>query len=153
MSEAELSIYWVPLQKQGLLLPMSNVAEIIPYEPLQRVEETPDWFLGLLSWRGEQVPVASFEMLTLECASFSLVSVASASLIIVKGLNDQEELPFYAIVSQTPPREIEVEEEMFFVTGEEPARTERAKVRFENDIVSIPDLDYIEASLRNVLIG
>ena len=41
---------------------------------------------------------------------------------------------------------------MLFATPEPAARTERAKVRFENDIVSIPDLDYIEASFRNVLI-
>ena len=45
-----------------------------------------------------------------------------------------------------------VEDEMLFATSEPLARTERAKVRFENDIVSIPDLDYIEASFRNVLI-
>jgi chemosensory pili system protein ChpC len=148
----QVSIYLVALQKQGLALPESTVAEVIPYEPLQRVQDTPDWFLGLLSWRGEQVPVASFEMLTVERASFSLVSVASASLVVIKGLNDQADLPFYALVSQTPPQLIMVEDEMLFATPEAVARTERAKVRFENDIVSIPHLDYIEASFRNVLI-
>lgn len=91
-------------------------------------------------------------MLTVERASFSLVSVASASLVVVKGLNDQADLPFKALVSQTPPLLLQVEDEMLFATPEPAARTERAKVRFENDIVSIPDLDYIEASFRNVLI-
>lgn len=91
-------------------------------------------------------------MLTVERASFSLVSVASASLVVVKGLNDQADLPFYALVSQTPPLLLQAEDEMLFATPEPTARTERAKVRFENDIVSIPDLDYIEASFRNVLI-
>ena len=148
----QVSIYLVALQKQGLALPESTVAEVIPYEPLQRVQDTPDWFLGLLSWRGEQVPVASFEMLTVERASFSLVSVASASLVVIKGLNDEADLPFYALVSQTAPQLVMVEDEMLFATPEAVARTERAKVRFENDIVSIPDLDYIEASFRNVLI-
>ena len=148
----QVSIYLVALQKQGLALPESTVAEVIPYEPLHRVQDTPDWFLGLLSWRGEQVPVASFEILTVERASFSLVSVASASLVVVRGLNDQADLPFYALVSQTPPLLLQVEDEMLFATPEPVARTERAKVRFENNIVSILDLDYIEASFRNVLI-
>ena len=36
---SELETYVVALQKQGLLLPKDAVAEIIPYEPLQRIEE------------------------------------------------------------------------------------------------------------------
>ena len=70
----KLSTYVVPLQKSNVLIPEITVAEVIPYEPLQRVQDTPDWFLGFLGWRGVQVPVASFEMLTIEKASFSLVT-------------------------------------------------------------------------------
>ena len=83
MSEVsdQIDVYMIRMQKQGVLLPSDNIAEIIPYEHLQRLEETPDWLLGLLGWRGVQVPVVSFEMLTVERASFSLVSVASASLV------------------------------------------------------------------------
>ena len=78
----KLPTFLVPLQKSNILLPRNSVAELIPYEPLQRIQNTPDWFLGLLSWRGVQVPVFSFEMLTRAAASFSLMSVASASLVI-----------------------------------------------------------------------
>lgn len=148
----ELPVFWVALQKKGLVLPEVTVAEIIAYEPLQRLEDTPDWCLGLLGWRGRQVPVVSFEMLTVERASFSLVSVSSASLVILRGLNDADELPFYALVAQTPPRHLLLTPEMLIETGEEAGRTELARVRFENDLVSIPDLDYVEACLRNVLI-
>lgn len=140
------------MQKQGILLPQSSVAEIIPYEPLQRVEGTPDWFLGLLGWRGLQVPVASFEMLTVERASFSLVSVSSAGLVILRGLNDQNELPYHATVAQTAPRLVEISEEMLFETGDTPEKTELVRVRFQDQILSIPDLDYVEVSIRNVLI-
>ena len=152
-SATELPVYQVTLQKQGMILPEATVAEIIPYEPLQRVEDTPDWFLGLLGWRGQQVPVASFEMLTVERASFSLVSVSSASLVVIRGLNDQDDLPYYAIVSQTPPGRVVLTQEMLFDTGESSGKTEVIKVTFENDVVSIPDLDYIEACIRNVIIG
>ena len=145
-----LPSYVIAMQKQGMLIPQDNVVEIIPYEPLQRMEDTPDWFLGLLSWRGLQVPVSSFEMLTVERASFSLVSVSSASLVIIKGLNDVESLPFYAVVAQTAPRLVDLTEEMLFDTGDETLKTEVTKVRFEDQILSVPDLDYLEAAIQNL---
>ncbi len=140
------------MQKQSILLPTECVAEIIPYEPLQRIEDTPDWFLGLLGWRGIQVPVVSFEMLTAERASFSLASVASASLVIVRGMSDQASLPFYALVAQTFPVSHEISQETLFDTGEAIERTESAKVRFLNDVLSVPNLDYVEVALLNALI-
>jgi chemosensory pili system protein ChpC len=147
-----LEVYVLPMQKQAVILPGDAVAEIIPYEPLQRIQNTPDWFLGLLGWRGIQVPVVSFEMLTVERVSLSLVSVASASLVIVRGNTDQSSLPFYALVSQTRPVAYEITDEMLFETGSPIERTEVAKVRFNNDVLSVPNLDYIEAALLNALI-
>ena len=153
MAEEDLlKIYTIPMQKQGVLLPADTIAEIIPYEPLQRIEDTPDWFLGLLGWRGVQVPVVSFEMLTVERESFSLVSVASACLVIVRGASDQASLPFFALVAQTTPVAHEINEEMIFDTGEEVQRTESARVRFNNDLLSIPNLDYLEVALLNALV-
>lgn len=146
-----LPTYIISLQKQGVFLPQSTIAEIIPYEPLQRLENTPDWFLGLLSWRGIQVPVASFEMLTVERASFSLVSVASASLVIIKGLNSQEALPYHAMVAQTIPRLVELNGEMLLDPEEPAAQTETARVRYEDELMSIPDLDYVESAIRGVM--
>ncbi len=148
---SSLPTYVVSMQKQVILLPQAAVAEIIPYEPLQRLEDTPDWFLGLLGWRGVQVPVTSFEMLTVERASFSLVSVSSASLVVVKGLSNQNELPYHAMVAQTAPRLVELVEEMLFETGETPEKTETDRVRFEDEIISIPDLDYVETAILKVM--
>ena len=153
MSEPkQLEVYVLAMQKQAVILPGDVVAEIIPYEPLQRIGDTPDWFLGLLGWRGIQIPVVSFEMLTVERASFSLVSVASASLVIIRGNTDQALLPFYALVAQTHPAAYEIFDEMLFKTGGTVGRTEIAKVRFNNDVLSIPNLDYLEAALINSLI-
>lgn len=153
MSELDtLEVYTLPMHKQGVLLPVDTVAEVIPYEPLQRIEETPDWFLGLLGWRGIQVPVVSFEMLTIKRASFSLVSVASASLVIVRGTSDQKSLPFYALVAQTRPEVLEVTEQMLFETGEPTERTEISRIRLNNDVLSVPNLDYIEVALLNALV-
>lgn len=148
---SSLPTFVISIQKQGVLLPESSVAEIIPYEPLQRLEESPDWFLGLLNWRGLQVPVVSFEMLSVERASFSLVSVSSASLVIIRGLVNQEDLPYHAIVAQTSPRLVELSEEMLSETELPVAKTEVAKAGFEDGIFSVPDLDYLEQEIRKVI--
>ncbi|HKI74912.1 MAG TPA: chemotaxis protein CheW [Pseudomonadales bacterium] len=152
MAEADIEIptFIVPLQKSNILVPNAAVAEIIPYEPLQRVQDSPDWFLGFLGWRGVQVPVVSFEMLTVRRGSFSLVSVSSASLVILKALGGQEDLKFFAIVAQALPRLVRITSEELFVTDELANKTELSRARYADDIVSIPDLDYIEFSIREV---
>jgi chemosensory pili system protein ChpC len=145
-----LPAFLIPLQKSNLLLPNAAVAEIIPYEPLQRVQDTPDWFLGFLAWRGIQVPIASFEMLTVKRASFSLVSVASANLVILRALGGADDFSYFAVVAQTLPRLERVGPDQLFETDEPVAKTELVKVRFGNDLVSIPDLDFIESEIRAV---
>jgi hypothetical protein len=57
------------------------------------------------------------------------------------------------MVAQAAPRLVELSAEMLFETGEEPEKTEIARVRFEDDIISIPDLDNVEAALRNILLS
>jgi chemosensory pili system protein ChpC len=145
-----LPSFVIPLQKSNLVLPSASVAEIIPYEPLRRLPDTPDWFLGFLSWRGVQVPVASFEMLTVERASFSLVSVASANLVILRVLGNGGDFSYMAIVAQTLPRLVRVAPDELFVTDETPEKTELVKARLGDDLVSVPDLDHVESEIRNV---
>jgi chemosensory pili system protein ChpC len=148
----QLEVYILEMQKQAVILPGDVVAEIIPYEPLQRMEDTPEWFLGLLGWRGIQVPVVSFEMLTVERASFSLVSVASANLVIVRGDTDQALLPFYALVAQTDPVAHEISDEMLLGIEGPVERTEIAKAKFNNDVLSLPNLGYLQEALLKVLV-
>ena len=149
-SEVELSTYVVPLQKSSILIPGEMVAEIIPYEPLQRMQDSPDWYLGFLGWRGVQVPVASFEMLTIEKASFSLVSVSSASLVVLQALGNRDDFSYFAIVAQAAPQLTAISEFQLFESEEPVEKTELAKARLAADNVSIPDFDYIESEIRRV---
>lgn len=155
MSEApetndQLPAFLVALQKHHLLIPEATVAEIIAYEPLQRVQDTPDWFLGVLGWRGIQVPVISVEMLTMARASFSLASVSSASLVIVRALGGGDDLPYFALVAQTPPRLNQVTPDELFEEDDPPQPTELARVRFQKELAAIPDMAFIEAEIRKV---
>jgi len=146
----ELPTFQIPLQKTSLLLPNACVAEIIPYEPLQRIQDTPDWFLGLLGWRGIGVPVISFEMLSVARASFSLISVASASLVVVRTINGTDELPYFSIVAQALPRLIRTSSDQLFETQDQTEATELMKVRLGEEVAAIPNLESIEESLLEV---
>ena len=152
MSEisTELDTFMVRLQKYNILVPNVTVAEIIPYEPLQRVEDSPDWFLGFLGWRGIEVPVASFEMMTLERVSFSLVSVSSASLVVLWASGGETDFDYMAIVAQAMPQTIKVTAEELFEIGEPVEKTELMKVRYADQLVSIPDFDFIDSEIRRV---
>lgn len=151
MADEELKVYVLQMQKQGVMIPADAVAEIIPYEPLQRIEDAPDWFIGLLGWRGIQIPVISFEIMSVERASFSLVSVASASLVVMRGIADQKKMPFYAIVSQTFPAEHNINPELIIETGEETEKTEVCRVRFRNEMLAIPDVEFLENALLEIV--
>lgn len=152
MSEpkTELPVFVISLQKSHILIPNASVAEIIPYEPLQRVPETPDWFLGFLGWRGVQVAVTSLEMLTQKRASFSLVSVSSASIVILRALSSEDDFNYLAIVAQELPRLVRIKEDELFETGEEAEKTELMRARYGDEVIAIPDIDYVESEIRRI---
>jgi|TARA_Y100000310_G_scaffold240524_2_gene244349 chemosensory pili system protein ChpC len=146
----ELPTFLITLQKSRMLLPELSVAEIIPYEPLQRSQDTPDWYLGILGWRGLEVPVISFEMLTDERANFSLISVASASLVICTGITASSDLPFFALIAQVMPELKKVIPDELIETGEETNATELQQILYKGDPAIIPAIDYIEQKLAEV---
>ncbi len=44
-----------------ILFPASAIAEVIPYQHLKRVDNVPEWLLGLFAWRGLQIPLIKIE--------------------------------------------------------------------------------------------
>ena len=48
---------WVPLREMNLLLPNVAVAEISSYRAPVPVDGMPDWFLGMVRWRDQDIPV------------------------------------------------------------------------------------------------
>ncbi len=50
------------LRKENVIIPNALVAEIISVKEIRESENTPEWFLGKMSWRDEEVPLLSFEV-------------------------------------------------------------------------------------------
>jgi len=48
---------WVPLREMNLLLPNVAVAEISSYRAPEAQADMPEWFLGMVRWREQSIPV------------------------------------------------------------------------------------------------
>ncbi len=49
------------LRKENVIVPNALVAEIISVKDIEDSDDTPEWYLGKMSWRGADVPLLSFE--------------------------------------------------------------------------------------------
>jgi len=49
------------LRKENVIVPNALVAEIVSVKDIERKDSSPDWFLGIMKWRGSDVPLLSFE--------------------------------------------------------------------------------------------
>lgn len=91
----------LPMSSINLVIPNSAVAEIIGYSEPRRLENSSDWFLGVVLWRGVYVPVVSVEQMCQVDSTF--VGPRSRIGIIYNPAKDSE-LPYLGLHMQDIPR-------------------------------------------------
>ncbi|WP_455235141.1 chemotaxis protein CheW [Thiogranum longum] len=92
---------WIQLEEANLLVPNVAIAEVINYQPLDLIQEGPDWLLGKLRWRDHNLPVISMERIF----GFSLPQGERGSRIsVINSVKAESSLPFYAMVTAGIPR-------------------------------------------------
>lgn len=137
----------IPLDGQYMLVPNSAVAEILTYRETRPVPGAPDWFVGMLSWRNQTIPVISFEAIAGGVAPTANPRTRIAVFNTV-GANPAY-LRFYAVLTQGFPSLINIDKASIAPLGgdESVAEGVAAKVLVAGRPASIPDLDRIEARL------
>ncbi len=138
----------VPIQNKSLIVPNVVLAEVVPFSGITAVESAPRWCIGSLAWRGEQLPVISFEIANSQVHAKNSDSVRIAVLNVV---GSESKYKFYAILVQGIPRmikltEAEVREDKQSVTGQ----AEKMAVITQLGKAVIPDLDYVESLLAKL---
>ncbi len=97
----------VPLTGMNLVLPNTSIAEVISYSAPSPVKNSPDWYLGMVSWRGINIPLVSFEKANeVKAARKS----KSTRIAVLNGVSGNDKLSFYGIVVQGIPRLASLEE-------------------------------------------
>ena len=97
----------IPLTGMNLVLPNTSIAEVINYSTPSPVKNSPDWYLGVVSWRGINIPLVSFEKANdVKAARKS----KSTRIAVLNGVSGNDKLSFYGVVVQGIPRLASLEE-------------------------------------------
>lgn len=138
-----ISSFYLPVCTGKLLLPNVSVAEVVEYQQPEQ-SDGPEYHLGMVRWRGIQVPLVSFEL-----ANDQRFSVSKTSRIaVINSVGEHNgKLPFFAMVTQGIPRLVKITEESIEHSPEKPGPAESAKVRVDGEEASIPNLAYLESMI------
>ena len=146
----EIRCVLVPVGNLRLLLPNATIAEVITQSTPEPVAGAPAWLLGRIAWRGWRVPLVSFTELAGTEEGDAELSVRVA---VLKALGGHPKLPFIAVLTQGFPRLTTLNAELIIPThdGKPLPPGVRAHVLVRDDVAMIPDLEWIEATLLELL--
>ena len=135
----------IPLRGEPLILPCAAVAEIVPCPRPERVDGSPEWWLGNIPWRGRTIAVVSFES---ACGGAG-VSEPPAHVAVMNGQTGHSELSFYAIAIKSIPRLLKVDDKTLTPQDPEAIRNPLvlARVLVKGEPALIPDLLALEDKL------
>jgi chemosensory pili system protein ChpC len=130
-----------------LMLPNTTVSEIITYAAPEAVEGKPEWFLGVIHWKGYRFPLVSFSAMA---GWTPRESVADAKIAVLKALSGEKRLPYFAILTSGFPRLVNIASD-HLIDDPEHANEYYYSAYLDGDGVSIPNLETIEATIRDAL--
>mgnify|MGYP002856580848 FL=1 len=135
----------IPMKGRPWLIPNIVVAEVIPLRQPDRPGHGPEWLLGWLNWREQELPLVSFEKLN---ESGQVAIGAEARIAVINTVAGHTR--FYAVVVQGIPRLLRVDKGD---PVEEPGDTGPAEsmyVQVGGDLAVIPDLDAVELAVAGL---
>lgn len=134
-----------------LLLPNAAIAEVMSFAPPEPIDDAPEWLLGRIRWRGWGLPLISF-------SRYSGIADEQGGLgskvIVLKALGGDTKRPYFAVLTQGFPRLVTVTDAALSrldEAGDELPEGVLSRVRLNEDNAYVPDLEELEASLRDVM--
>jgi len=153
MSENIQEIYslMIPTIDSNILLPNTNVAEVVPFSNVElfgKSNDMPAWFLGHILWRGINIPLLSLDVIKGES---NPRANKRSRVAIVHTLNTNRDLPYLALVVQGIPRLSHVtSDNIKYVQDDTLSVAEKMRVEIESVVTTIPDLDQLETMVTEV---
>lgn len=149
----------LPVLAETLLVPASTVAEIILYEKsaIEVLPDVPAWFIGMLSWRGGQIPVAILEKMDPylswdgiagqqpELHKQCYIAIINRSTKINSNMAVQKfrQYPFFSIIVQRPPKLIRVSHKSLSISDKAKVNDPRfiMEIKIEENVAFVPNVD------------
>ena len=120
--------------------------------PLKNMQQSDDWFAGMISWRGVSVPIVSFEKM---CQGSFDPPDARSRIAIIYNLNGGDDLPYFGIILKDIPRAYLAEDDRM-IESIMPSTLAGPLVTRADAMIDglwIPDLDAAVASIRERMQG
>lgn len=152
MAEAtdQIKCVLLAINEDSILLPNTALAEIVPIRNMINVANKPNWMLGYLDWRGQPVPLVSFEAI----GGVRMPSLASGNVraAIVYSISSESKYPFLSFLVQGEPKVVSLHASDVVANKEvvvHPAIDQ--KVMVKEDMASIIDLGKLGQLIESVL--
>lgn len=141
----------ITLSEETILLPNTAVAEVIGFLKPEPIEDSPNWFLGRITWRDRLVPLISFGMASIS-GEVTTERQKGDRIAILNTMNGNAEVPYIGIVSQGIPRlSVLRSEDVTTVEVKPENRLSVAEiVSVEGKSLIIPDIDDLESRLQTI---
>lgn len=136
----------IPLNGYALLVPGTAVAEVADPGETDPLPYSPPWLLGVMRWRGLNIPLVAFEKLIDDSDE---VAVEPTRVVVLNTLNGDEKLPFVALAASGIPRLAIVREDSIDPCEKrsEDGDILLRRVKMDNSEFIIPDFDLLEQIL------
>ena len=150
MSAEQVKCVMLTISEDKLVLPNAAIAEIVPILNIINVANKPGWVLGYLDWRGNSVPLVSFEAM----GGVRMPSLASGDVkaAVLYSVSEDKSFPFMAILVQGAPKVVNVKPGDIISNKDEihhPAVEQ--KVMMHEDEASIVDLEKLEQLIKYIM--
>ena len=130
-----------------MLVPSTVVAEIVPFDRAEPVEDGPEWLWGDVVWRGLSIPALSLAPLL--GRPDTPAHAERRHMAVFNTLGGNPALPFYAVVIGGIPHMVQAGADSVTAIDDDSSGGGLAlrHVRVQGQRAMIPDLDRIEAML------
>ncbi len=134
------------IENGHLILPNTAIAEIVHYSDPTPVDNSPEWLLGTMEWRGIRIPLLSLEH---AMGNNRPAPAANNHIAIINCLNSDKRLNFYGIITIGLPRLVNINENKL-----SPSTNEASNPLILSNVVvnksetMIPNLDAIELLVK-----
>lgn len=140
----------IPIETdRKLLLPNAMVAEVMAMRSIDDSDSDESWILGTVSWRGWDIPLIDFGLLTGYQNDDPSDLASTDNIAVLKCINHPENMPYFAVLSRGIPKlqlvsrgDIQLHEEQEFIN-----HAIASLVSIEDEMADIPNMNYIETQL------
>lgn len=138
------------LRSENVMIPNAAIAEIISARDTSHVENTPDWYVGKMPWRGVDVPLVSFEAAVgHEAKGLNL----NTQIAVLYAVSKDAKYPYVGLVVSGVPHVSSFSKNQIITDPDSLLEAEShpmvaQKTRINGAAVSILDIDAIESMVN-----